>query len=149
MFEWEYIKKVDVSELVAKDAVKLARDYGLKPADSIHAASAIHRKVSVLQRWDRDFSKVGHLITVEEPKQLTETPPLLALMTSSNAQKPEDNQHAEARKPEQQAVEPITTEVSGGNSGLASGQAPATPAQAAAEPTATSQESGTKETSDG
>jgi len=78
MFEWSFIKKINLDEPVANKAVELARDYGLKPADSVHAASAIVRKVPVLQRWDRDFDKVKHLIGVEEPKRLTPEKPLFA-----------------------------------------------------------------------
>lgn len=78
MFEWSFIKKINLDEPVANRAVELARDYGLKPADSVHAASAIVRKIPILQRWDRDFDKVSHLIRVEEPKQLTPEKPLFA-----------------------------------------------------------------------
>jgi predicted nucleic acid-binding protein len=78
MFEWEFIKKINLDEPVANKAVELARDYGLRPADSVHAASAIIRKIPILQRWDRDFEKVKSLLTVEEPKYLTKEGPLLA-----------------------------------------------------------------------
>jgi hypothetical protein len=72
MFEWPFIYRINVDERVAKKAVELARDFGLKPADSVHAAAAILKKVSALQRWDRDFDKVKHLIPVEEPKQISD-----------------------------------------------------------------------------
>ncbi len=71
MFEWKYIQKVLIDERTAKKAVELSRDYGLKPADAIHAASAILKKVDALQRWDRDYDKVKSLITVEEPVRLS------------------------------------------------------------------------------
>jgi hypothetical protein len=32
--------------------------------------------VQVLQRWDRDFSKVAHLIKVEDPQMITLDRPL-------------------------------------------------------------------------
>ncbi|HTF65413.1 MAG TPA: PIN domain-containing protein [Edaphobacter sp.] len=57
-------------------ASDLSRDVGLKPADAIHAASALARKCTVLQRFDRHFDKVSHLISVSEPLMLTEAPPL-------------------------------------------------------------------------
>lgn len=72
MFEWPFVHKINVDERVSKKAVELARDFGLKPADAVHAAAAIIRKVSALQRWDRDFDKVKSLILVEEPKQLSQ-----------------------------------------------------------------------------
>ena len=78
MFEWDFIKKINLDEPVANKAVELARKYGLEPADSVHAASAIIRKVPVLQRWDRDFDKVKHLIEVKEPKYITQEGPLFA-----------------------------------------------------------------------
>ena len=40
MFEWDFVKKVNCDERVATRAVELARDYGLKPADSVHARAA-------------------------------------------------------------------------------------------------------------
>lgn len=71
MFEWNFIRKINLDERVATKAVSLCRDYGLKPADAVHAASALVAKVSVLQRWDRDFEKVKALITVEEPNRMS------------------------------------------------------------------------------
>lgn len=68
MFKWRWLRKIDVDQRVAFKAVELSRDYGLKPADAIHAASAILQKVQVLQHWDRDYAKIAHLIKVEEPK---------------------------------------------------------------------------------
>jgi predicted nucleic acid-binding protein len=84
MFEWPFIKKIELVELIAHEAVELARDKGLRPADSIHAASAI-KKCDVLQRWDRDFEKVKDLITVEDPQQISPQGSLFAA-----APKPED-----------------------------------------------------------
>ncbi|HZQ92197.1 MAG TPA: PIN domain-containing protein [Terriglobales bacterium] len=71
MFEWKFIQKVLVDERTAKKAVELSRDYDLKPADAIHAASAILKRVDALQRWDKDFDKVKSLIAVEEPVRLS------------------------------------------------------------------------------
>ena len=83
MFEWPFIKKIELNELIAHEAVKLARDKGLRPADSIHAASAI-KKCDVLQRWYRDFEKVKDLIAVD-PQQISPQGSLFAA-----APKPED-----------------------------------------------------------
>jgi predicted nucleic acid-binding protein len=86
MFEWSFIKLIDLNQLVADEAVKLCRDYGLKTADAIHAASAKSmRGEKVLQRYDRDFDKVRHLIPVEEPQQISPQASLFAA-----APKPED-----------------------------------------------------------
>ena len=67
MFRWEWLKKIDVDQRMAFEAVTLSRDCFLLPADAIHAASAIFHKLDELQCWDRDFSKVEHLIQVSEP----------------------------------------------------------------------------------
>lgn len=73
MFDWPWIRKIQVDERVAKKSVELARVYGLHPADAVHAASAIITQgVNILQKWDRDFSKIAHLIKVEHPKYITE-----------------------------------------------------------------------------
>jgi predicted nucleic acid-binding protein len=78
MFEWEFLELIWLDERTANKAVELARDFGLKPADSIHAASAIlNKKMDALQRWDRDFNKIAHLITVEEPQPLSQQKALI------------------------------------------------------------------------
>lgn len=77
MFEWEFMTPVLLDPPLAEEAVKLARACGLHPADAIHAASAISAKVDVLQRWDRDFKKVAHLISVEDPEEMSKQKSLL------------------------------------------------------------------------
>ena len=73
MFQWPWIKKVDLDQRVARKAVELERDYALSTADSIHAASAMIAKADVLQHWERqsEFGKIGRLIAVEHPRMLT------------------------------------------------------------------------------
>lgn len=71
MFEWKFIKLIELTEMIANEAVGLCRSDGLKTADAIHAASAIAKRVSVLQRYDRDFEKVRHRIPVEDPQQIS------------------------------------------------------------------------------
>ena len=71
MFKWRWLKKVDLDQRVAFKAVELTRDYNLKPADAIHGASAILINADALQKWDRDFDKIAHLITVEEPSRIS------------------------------------------------------------------------------
>jgi predicted nucleic acid-binding protein len=71
MFEWAFLKKVQVDEPIARKAVELSRDFGLHPADAIHAATAILYKCDVIQRWDKDYSKVSHLIPSEEPQMIS------------------------------------------------------------------------------
>src|SRR6266568_1395788 len=71
MFEWDWLKKVQEDQIIAAKAVELQRDFGLRAGDAIHAATAIRIKADVLQRWDRDFNKVSHIIPIEDPKKLT------------------------------------------------------------------------------
>jgi len=71
MFEWKWLKKISVDQVVANKAVELERDYDLRAGDAVHAASAILQKVDALQRWDRDYDKVKHLISIESPTMLT------------------------------------------------------------------------------
>ena len=71
MFRWTWLRKLDVDQRVAHRAVEYSRDYGLAPADAIHAATAVLHGVDALQKWDRDFSRVAHLVTVEEPSRIS------------------------------------------------------------------------------
>ncbi|HWS86799.1 MAG TPA: PIN domain-containing protein [Pyrinomonadaceae bacterium] len=139
MFEWEFVQKIVVDEPVANAAVKLARDFGLKSADAIHAASAMVRKVDVLQRWDRDFDKVRHLITVEDPKMMSVPPPLwgaLAEAEKSMALRLEGKADAETRETERKALNPFTADVPRGGVGLITGQTASALGEGTAEPTA-------------
>ncbi len=71
MFRWPFITTIELDDRTALYASDLSREYGLKPADAVHAASAILWKAEVLQAWDRDFSAVSQLIIVEEPRFLS------------------------------------------------------------------------------
>ena len=74
MFSWRWLKKIQVHQQLALDASDLARVNGLKPADAIHAATAIAEKCDELQRWDRDFNKVASLISVTRPTYVSQMP---------------------------------------------------------------------------
>jgi predicted nucleic acid-binding protein len=73
MFQWPWVKKIDLDQRVARKAVELERDFALGTADSIHGASAIVAKVDVLQHWERSdqFGRIARLIEVEHPRMLT------------------------------------------------------------------------------
>jgi predicted nucleic acid-binding protein len=72
MFRWSWLRKVDVDQRIAFYAADLARDYNLYPNDAIHGATTILMpNIDTLQRWDRDFSRVNHLINVEDPARLS------------------------------------------------------------------------------
>jgi predicted nucleic acid-binding protein len=73
MFQWPWLKKIDVDQRVARKAVELSRDYALSAADAIHAASALVAQADVLQHWDRrsGFAGVERLIPVEHPRKIS------------------------------------------------------------------------------
>lgn len=85
MFEWDFIKLIELNQIIANDAVGLCRDRGLKPADAIHATSALAKHCDIFQRYDRDYSRIKPLISVEDPQQIS---PQASLFTA--APKPED-----------------------------------------------------------
>lgn len=68
MFRWPFITTIELDERTSLYASDLARDHNLKPADAVHAASAILWKADVLQAWDRDYRSVSNLIAVEQPQ---------------------------------------------------------------------------------
>ncbi len=88
MFKWRWVKKIDLDQRIAFKAVELTRDLNLRHPDAIHAASAIMSGVDVLQKWDRDFDRVAHLITVEEPS-------MMSLQSSFNSMLPNIGPHPE------------------------------------------------------
>jgi predicted nucleic acid-binding protein len=71
MFRWKWLKKIQVHEVIAFKAVELARDYNLRPADSIHAATAVIERVDALHAWDRDYSAVDLIVKVETPVRIS------------------------------------------------------------------------------
>jgi predicted nucleic acid-binding protein len=71
MFEWPFLKKIYVDERIAQKAVELSREFGLKPGDAVHVASAIVGKCHSLQKWDKGFERIKELIPIEEPTRLT------------------------------------------------------------------------------
>lgn len=62
----------------------------MQPADAAHAASAILWKLDALQAWDRDFSAISNLITVEEPAFVTKQPRLDGMTPERIGPAPED-----------------------------------------------------------
>jgi predicted nucleic acid-binding protein len=71
MFEWPFVKKLYLDERTAKKAVELCRQFELRPGDAVHVASALIGKCDSLQKWDKDFDKVKHLIAIEEPSRIS------------------------------------------------------------------------------
>jgi len=103
MFEWPFLKKIYIDERMANKAVQLERDCGIKPADAVHAACAILAGCDVIQRWDKDFDRVKHLIEVTEPKRITAQEFLIPDYKKPIGPEPKDFTNAQNRpKPEQE-----------------------------------------------
>jgi predicted nucleic acid-binding protein len=69
------IKTAQLDDRIASSAVALARTYGIKPADAIHAATAIdllaNKRIEVLQHWDKGYERIKHLVPVECPERIS------------------------------------------------------------------------------
>jgi predicted nucleic acid-binding protein len=52
---------VDVTRDVARQAAKLRARYHLRPADALHAATALAHNATAFVTNDRDFTQVGDL----------------------------------------------------------------------------------------
>ncbi len=115
MFQWPFLKPIYIDQRVAEKAVEIARDKGLKPGDAVHAASAIIAKCDVIQRWDKDYTKVADLIPSEEPQRIS--PQGVLDLTQTIGPTPEDfeDNQQEAGKPP--TVNAPTSEVQGPDSG--------------------------------
>ncbi|OGI00185.1 MAG: hypothetical protein A2Y25_00360 [Candidatus Melainabacteria bacterium GWF2_37_15] len=60
IFEYEYIKLINIDRYIAEDARHLIWTYPhLHPKDSIHLASAIKEKIPVLNSFDDHFLKLN------------------------------------------------------------------------------------------
>lgn len=90
MFEWRWLKKITLDQRTASYSSTLSRDYNLRPADALHAASAIRAKCDVIQVWDRDFSKINHLIRVEKPTLLSKQGTLIEEVRKRIGPHPDD-----------------------------------------------------------
>lgn len=71
MFEWPWIRKIQVIPAVSHRAAEIARSHNMKAGDALHVASALHRKCDVLQRWDKDYNKTDSLIQSQDPVWIT------------------------------------------------------------------------------
>jgi predicted nucleic acid-binding protein len=71
MFDWSWIRKIQVIPVIAHRAAEIARSHNMKAADSLHVASALHKNCDVIYRWDRDYSRTDTLIPSQDPVRLT------------------------------------------------------------------------------
>jgi predicted nucleic acid-binding protein len=71
MFDWPWIKKIQVIPAISHRAAEIARSHNMKAADALHVASALHRNCEILHRWDRDYERTDNLIKSEEPCRMS------------------------------------------------------------------------------
>ena len=72
--ESDFIIYVEVDRAIAEAAHHICQDYGSRPNDGIHIASAIRAKCDVLLVWDDKFEAIKHpQITIEQPRILGQT----------------------------------------------------------------------------
>lgn len=119
MFKWPFLKPIYIEQRVADKAVEIARDTNMRPGDAIHAAAAVLAHCGVIQRWDRDYSKVAHLIPSEEPARMS---PQGAIDFPDNiGPVPEDFEDEKATEAAPGAVEPQVADLRRGDNGRAEG----------------------------
>ena len=71
-FKRSYIRVVNVDRRIAEDAQKLVWADGVRPKDSIHVATAVRRKCSVLETYDTGLlSRSGQYsgLAIREPQK--------------------------------------------------------------------------------
>jgi predicted nucleic acid-binding protein len=71
MFEWPWVRKIQVIPAIAHRAAEIARSHNMKPGDALHVASALFRNCEVLQHWDRHFERTDDLIPSRNPTRLS------------------------------------------------------------------------------
>ena len=55
----------DVTRAVAEKARSLSREFGLRPADAVHLATALSSGAGVFEKWDRDFFALRGRVPIE------------------------------------------------------------------------------------
>jgi predicted nucleic acid-binding protein len=71
MFDWPWIRKIQVIPAIAHRAAEIARSHNMKAGDALHVASAIHRGCDVIHRWDKDFKRTDSLIQSCDPVRMS------------------------------------------------------------------------------
>lgn len=74
MFDWKWIRLVQVTPAIAHRSVEIARAHNMKPGDAIHVATALNRECEVIHRWDKDFSRTDSLVPSKDPEWMTAQP---------------------------------------------------------------------------
>ena len=75
-FEHDYIEIIELTRTRGEEAHMLAREFGLKPTDSVHLACALRAKCDVFLTFDPDFDSVKKdpRIRIEVPQIIHKKP---------------------------------------------------------------------------
>jgi predicted nucleic acid-binding protein len=71
MFDWPWIRKIQVIPVIAHRAAEIARSHNMKPGDALHVASALFRNCDAIHHWDRHFNRTDDLIRSENPSRIS------------------------------------------------------------------------------
>lgn len=71
LFTYPFVRKITVDPVIASRAAEIARGTSLRPADSLHVASALAAQCTCIQSWDRDYSATTDLIPWQKPERLS------------------------------------------------------------------------------
>jgi predicted nucleic acid-binding protein len=126
IFNYPFIRKIQIEPTIANRAAEIARDKNIKPGDALHVASALARQCIKIQRWDHDFQKTDDLIPSEEPQRVTPQelmffPPSDFRLTAPN-EEPSDEREEKASD-EREADPAHPAPVRGSDDGRAKGEA--------------------------
>jgi predicted nucleic acid-binding protein len=86
MFDWKWIRLVQVTPAIAHRAVEIARMHNMRPGDAIHVATALDRACDIIHKWDKDFSRTDGLIPSKDPEWMSILPPNPGLFASDDPQ---------------------------------------------------------------
>lgn len=112
-FENDFVIVRTLTEQIAFLSRKIAREYGLKPGDAVHVATAVFWKVPILHTFDRKLLNKAELmkdlsLKIEKPAWVGDPLPLFDGMEASEVTDEEksDSAASEAIEP----VEPVSAE---------------------------------------
>jgi predicted nucleic acid-binding protein len=73
LFNADWIKIIHLDERTINEAVTMARKYGLKPMDAIHAASAYLKRppIDEFHYFDKDYSRVSAILKLALPSRIS------------------------------------------------------------------------------
>ncbi len=73
LFNNNWIKLIHLDERTINEAVTIARKYGLKPMDAIHAASAFLKRppIDEFHYFDKDYTKVSGILKLATPSRIS------------------------------------------------------------------------------